>query len=56
MPSGTSTAILGGNAMPIPSRARRSTANPQRAKAATMAIWAFAVVEALGIGYAIWTC
>jgi hypothetical protein len=53
MSSGTSPSQ--GNSMPISSRASRFTAKPHRANAATIAILVFVVVEAIGIGYVLWT-
>ena len=42
--------------MTISFRARRATAKPPfGARATTIAIWIFVVVEAIGIGYVLWT-
>jgi hypothetical protein len=42
--------------MSISFRTRRATVKPPfRARATTIAIWIFAIVEAIGIGYVLWT-
>ncbi|HSA54465.1 MAG TPA: hypothetical protein VLE53_02120 [Gemmatimonadaceae bacterium] len=33
----------------------RQIAKPRRASAMTVGVWAFVVIEALGIGYVLWT-
>jgi hypothetical protein len=50
-----STAPPQGNPMLLSSRVSHPAGKPHRANAAAITIWVFAVVEAIGIGYVLWT-
>ena len=41
--------------MPAAPRTPHPTAAPRRVSAMTIAVWVFVVIEAVGIGYFLWT-